>query len=103
MIIQKTSLGDGETIQPGPTSFDPPDGQFFVNGELNPQIDIQPGELQRWRIYNLSAGQFVPLQLEGQPLRIVSTDGNTRPRIASVPQDLIGAGLAPRDPGRRSA
>ena len=90
LVIQETALDNTNmtTVVPGPTGpFVPPGSQFFVNGALNPEIDIQPGELQRWRIYNLSAGQFINLALEGQPMQVLATDGNYLPRI--TPEDEI--------------
>jgi FtsP/CotA-like multicopper oxidase with cupredoxin domain len=83
LVIQQTTLNDdGTTEQPGPNGpFIPhgPNGEaptFLVNGEINPRIPIKPGELQRWRIFNATAGTFVKLGLEGQPMRLLATDGN---------------------------
>jgi suppressor of ftsI len=92
LVLTQTTLGaDGATVQPGPTGpFVPPGAQWFVNGALNPTIDIQPGELQRWRIYNLSAGSFANLQLQGQPFRILASDGNYLPRITERETMLLG-------------
>lgn len=91
LVVTQTALGDGETIKPGPTGpFVPPGSQLFVNGALNPEIDIQPGELQRWRIYNLTAGSFLNLDLEGQPFRVIATDGNYLPRITEREEMLLG-------------
>jgi FtsP/CotA-like multicopper oxidase with cupredoxin domain len=90
IVIQQTTLDDanGTTVQPGPQGpFTPMGAQFFINGELNPEIPIQPGELQRWRIYNATAGSFVDLQLEDQPFQLLATDGNnlqTRQREDSL-------------------
>lgn len=90
LVIQQTALGDGATIRPGPQGpFVPPGSQLFINGHLNPEIDIQPGELQRWRIYNATAGQFVNLQLEGQPFQVLATDGNNLPRRTNEDTMLI--------------
>src|SRR4051812_14161807 len=45
LVIQETAVSNGETLPfPGGTA-----AQFYVNGELNPEIPIEPGELQRWR------------------------------------------------------
>jgi FtsP/CotA-like multicopper oxidase with cupredoxin domain len=92
LVFQQTALGtNGETVRPGPTGpFVPPGSEWFLNGELNPEIDIQPGELQRWRIYNLSAGSFLNMQLENQPFRVIATDGNYLPRITDRDTMLLG-------------
>jgi FtsP/CotA-like multicopper oxidase with cupredoxin domain len=72
LVIQQTALGNGVT--------EPPPGgaaaQLFLNGHLNPQIPIAPGELQRWRIYNASSGQFVKLLLTGGSFSLLARDGN---------------------------
>jgi suppressor of ftsI len=91
LVVTQTALGDGATIKPGPTGpFVPAGSQLFVNGMLNPEIDIQPGELQRWRIYNLTAGSFLNMQLQGQPFRVIATDGNYLPRITNREEMLLG-------------
>jgi FtsP/CotA-like multicopper oxidase with cupredoxin domain len=76
LVIQQTSLGNGETLPPGQGT-----PQLFVNGALNPEIDIAPGELQRWRIYNATSGDFVKVQLQGHAFRLLARDGNYLPRI----------------------
>jgi suppressor of ftsI len=91
LVINQTALGQGATIMPGPTGpFVPGGTQWFVNGWLNPQIDIQPGELQRWRIGNTSAGSFLLMQLEGQPFQVLATDGNYLREITNEDTMLIG-------------
>ncbi|MEO1373344.1 MAG: multicopper oxidase domain-containing protein [Cyanobacteria bacterium J06635_10] len=47
-------LGDEQT---------PPDC-FTLNGQLNPEITIQPGEIQFWRIANIGADEYLNLALE---------------------------------------
>ena len=95
LVVQETSL-DNETMRtvvPNPTGpFHPPGSEFFVNGALNPEIDIQPGELQRWRLYNATAGSFLNLGFEDQPFRVISTDGNYLPRITDEDGILLGPG-----------
>jgi FtsP/CotA-like multicopper oxidase with cupredoxin domain len=91
LVINQTALGQGATIMPGPRGpFVPAGTQWFVNGWLNPQIDIQPGELQRWRIGNTSAGSFLLMQLEGQPFQVLATDGNYLREITNEDTMLIG-------------
>jgi suppressor of ftsI len=90
LVINQTALGQGATIMPGPQGpFTPPGTMWFVNGNLNPQINIQPGELQRWRITNNSAGSFLFMRLEGQPFQVLALDGNYLPRITNEGSMLI--------------
>ena len=37
---------------------------FTLNGQLNPKITIQPGEVQLWRIANIGADEYLNLALE---------------------------------------
>ena len=54
-----------------------PDGPRVVRQRrAQPEIPIEPGELQRWRIYNACAGAFVKLQLDRRPFQILARDGN---------------------------
>jgi suppressor of ftsI len=48
---------------------------FTLNGSVRPEIPINPGERQFWRIVNTSPDRYVDLQLEGQQLEIVALDG----------------------------
>jgi suppressor of ftsI len=52
-----------------------PERVFTANGELRPQIPINPGERQFWRIVNASPDRYADLQLSGQQLEIVALDG----------------------------
>jgi hypothetical protein len=40
---------------------------FPVNGVLEPEIVVQPGEIQRWRIVNASAHRYLDLAIEDPP------------------------------------
>jgi suppressor of ftsI len=46
-----------------------------VNGQLNPQIDIQPGESQLWRFSDQTANTYFRLMLEGHTFTVVGRDG----------------------------
>lgn len=52
-----------------------PERVFTANGQLRPQIPINPGERQFWRIVNASPDRYADLQLNGQQLEIVALDG----------------------------
>src|SRR5712691_9805230 len=45
-----------------------------INGQLNPAVQIRPGELQFWRIANIGATLFIKLRIAGMPLHVVATD-----------------------------
>jgi suppressor of ftsI len=63
-----------------------------INGQMNPVVEIRPGEIQFWRIAHIGASLFFPFQIEGMPLYVVATDGHplSRPRKSS--EFLIGPG-----------
>jgi FtsP/CotA-like multicopper oxidase with cupredoxin domain len=48
---------------------------FSVNGVLRPEIAIQPGERQFWRIVNAAPDRYVDVELPGQRLDVVAYDG----------------------------
>src|SRR5580704_3894459 len=63
-----------------------------INGQMNPVVEIRPGEIQFWRIAHIGASLFFPFQIEGMPLYVVATDRHplSRPRKSS--EVLIGPG-----------
>jgi suppressor of ftsI len=52
-----------------------PQRVFTLKGGIRPEIPINPGERQFWRIVNTSPDRYADLQLEGQQLEIVALDG----------------------------
>lgn len=63
-----------------------------VNGQINPAVEIRPGEMQFWRIAHIGATLFSPFQIEGMPLHVVATDGHPLSRPRLVREFLIGPG-----------
>jgi suppressor of ftsI len=63
-----------------------------VNGQLDPLVDIRPGEMQFWRIANIGATLFFPLQVAGMPLYVIATDGHPLAQPKKIDQVLIGPG-----------
>lgn len=59
----------------GTTPEQKPERVFTANGEIRPQIPINAGERQFWRIVNASPDLYADLQLSGQQLEIVALDG----------------------------
>lgn len=84
-----------------------PSSMYFpLNGQLIPDIPIQPGEAQRWRVLNASPHRSIWLHVEGHSMQQIGTDGTpyyaprTRPHImlasANRAEFIIKAG----EPGR---
>jgi suppressor of ftsI len=48
---------------------------FTVNGEVRPEIPINPGKRQFWRVVNASPDRYADLQVDGQQMEIVALDG----------------------------
>jgi suppressor of ftsI len=63
-----------------------------VNGQLNPVIDIRPGEMQFWRIAHIGATLFFPLQIRGVSLYVIATDGHPLSRPRKMNEFLVGPG-----------
>jgi FtsP/CotA-like multicopper oxidase with cupredoxin domain len=90
MVITSTQLGDGEVVpvQKSETEKSP----YFLNGELEPDIPIQPGQVQRWRILNGNDNAIVNMRLDGHTFYVLANDGNTLTRVAPRKDLLIGPG-----------
>jgi FtsP/CotA-like multicopper oxidase with cupredoxin domain len=63
-----------------------------INGQLNPMVDIRPGEMQFWRIANIGATLFFPLQVQGMPLYVIATDGHPLSQPRKISDVLLGPG-----------
>jgi suppressor of ftsI len=63
-----------------------------VNGQMNPVVDIRPGELQFWRIANIGATLFSPFQIHGMPIYAIATDGHPLSRPRKIDEFLLGPG-----------
>ena len=72
--------------------FGPAGIEYLINGVRNPQVAIRPGQTQRWRILNASANAFFNLQLDGQALHRLATDGNPFPNAVVSDTLLMGPG-----------
>ncbi|MBJ7329253.1 MAG: multicopper oxidase family protein [Solirubrobacteraceae bacterium] len=90
LVIQGTKVKNGRVVDVN--DFTNTGLRFFVNGRLRPKIDLAPGEVQRWRIVNASADFFVRLQIPGQRLNVISTDGNPLKATSAEKVVVLGAG-----------
>jgi FtsP/CotA-like multicopper oxidase with cupredoxin domain len=91
LAIHTTQLGeDGRTVPVAKS--DDKKSPLFVNGVINPEIDIRPGELQRWRIFNMNSDRFVKLRLEGQEFQLLAIDGNSLGHMKPVDEMLLAPG-----------
>ncbi|MGW5362907.1 multicopper oxidase family protein [Actinopolymorpha pittospori] len=63
-----------------------------VNGQIQPRIQIRPGETQLWRLANISANIYYRLHLPGQRFHVIAQDANPVDRVWSADTLLIPAG-----------
>jgi FtsP/CotA-like multicopper oxidase with cupredoxin domain len=47
----------------------------LVNGRHEPELTIAAGQIERWRIANVSSARYVRLTIGGRPFRVLGTDG----------------------------
>jgi suppressor of ftsI len=63
-----------------------------VNGQMNPVVEIRPGEMQFWRIAHIGATLFAPFQFQGVSLYVIATDGHPLSRPRKMNELLLGPG-----------
>jgi suppressor of ftsI len=63
-----------------------------INGQLDPLLEMRPGELQLWRIANIGAELFIRMRIDGMPLYAIATDAHPLPRPRKVAELFIGPG-----------
>jgi len=64
-----------------------------VNGLVNPVLSIRPGQVQRWRILNISNARFYKLSLENHQFHVVGTDAG----LLDKPYPMSSILLAPAE------
>ena len=70
----------------------PTDIMFPVNGVLRPDIDIRPGETQRWRVLAAGPHRFCHLEIDGHEMWQISQDGVPYARAKRVDRILMAPG-----------
>jgi FtsP/CotA-like multicopper oxidase with cupredoxin domain len=63
-----------------------------INGQMNPVVEIRPGEMQFWRIAHIGATLFAPFRFEGVSLYVVATDGHPLSRPRKKSEFVLGPG-----------
>jgi FtsP/CotA-like multicopper oxidase with cupredoxin domain len=75
-----------------------PEGQdvntetLLVNGQLRPIVQMRPGEVQLWRLANISNDHFYRLRLSGHRLHVLAQDGNTLGRLSTTDTLVLAPG-----------
>jgi len=65
-----------------------------INGIYKPRIDMQPGQMEFWRIANIGANIYYELKLGGRPFYVIAQDGNLQNQ--ATPTKVL-----PLPPGKR--
>jgi FtsP/CotA-like multicopper oxidase with cupredoxin domain len=63
-----------------------------INGQRRPMIEMRPGEVQRWRIFNAAYQDDMLLELEKHGLHVVAYDGIQLGSMQPLKQLLIAPG-----------
>ena len=63
-----------------------------INGQVDPIVQIRPGEMQFWRIANIGATLFIKFRIAGMPLYVVATDGHPLSRPRKMTEFFLGPG-----------
>lgn len=63
-----------------------------INGLLQPQLTMQPGQLEFWRIGNIGSNIYYQLILQGQPFNIIAVDGNLQNQVTTTDTLVIPPG-----------
>src|SRR5712671_3114020 len=63
-----------------------------INGQVEPVVEMRPGEPQFWRIGNIGAEMFFKFRIDGVRLYAVATDGNPLSRPTPVAELFLGPG-----------
>jgi FtsP/CotA-like multicopper oxidase with cupredoxin domain len=64
----------------------------MVNGQVNPQLPIKPGQVQRWRILNASTARFYKLSFENHTMFLIGTDGGMLDKPYPLSNILLSPG-----------
>jgi FtsP/CotA-like multicopper oxidase with cupredoxin domain len=79
LLLKHAEVGEGNEI-------------ISINGQVEPIVEMRPGEPQFWRIGNIGAEMFFKLRVEGVRLYAIATDGNPLSRPSPVADLFLGPG-----------
>ncbi|HJY83137.1 MAG TPA: multicopper oxidase family protein [Candidatus Binatia bacterium] len=83
----KTEKGQPE-VNPDPTG----PTKRTINGLFKPRLEMQPGQLEFWRLGNQSSNIFYELTLDKQPFYIIAVDGNLQNQAIQTQTLLLPPG-----------
>ena len=65
---------------------------IMINGQVNPVLNIRPGQVQRWRIVNSCNARFMRLSLPQHTLQLIGTDGGLLDKPYAISEILVAPG-----------
>ena len=90
--LKEFSAGRGGKLNAVPK---PLNGNFrTLNGQIDPQIDMRPGETQLWRFSGQTANAYTRLKLDGARMQIIGRDA--RPLVRPEPVSEVDIGPSER-------
>ncbi len=81
----------------------------LVNGKREPELKLAAGQIERWRIVNVSSARYVRLSVGGAPFKILGTDVGLLEAPVAVtevllaPADRVEIALGPFEEGEELA
>jgi FtsP/CotA-like multicopper oxidase with cupredoxin domain len=64
----------------------------LVNGQREPTLSIAAGQVERWRVVNVSSSRYIRLSIGERPFRILGTDGGLIPAPVEADEVLLTPG-----------
>ena len=64
----------------------------LINGKENPEIEVNAGQVERWRFINGASARYFRLSLDGKPFKIIATDGGLIEKPVEATEVLITPG-----------
>jgi FtsP/CotA-like multicopper oxidase with cupredoxin domain len=89
MLLKDLKTEDGEPV-PDPDPSGPT--TRTINGLFQPRIEMQPGQLEFWRIGNIGANIYYQITLGTQPFYVIAQDGNLQNQILEMQTLLLPPG-----------
>ena len=79
----------------------------LLNGRVRPElVEVAAGQVERWRLVNVSSARYVNFSLGGLPFRIIGSDGGlieapvTATEVSLAPADRVEIVVGPFEEGR---
>jgi suppressor of ftsI len=89
MLLKDLKTQGGEPV-PDPDPSGPT--KRTINGLFQPQLTMQPGQMEFWRIGNIGSNIYYQLTLGGQAFHVIAMDGNLQNQVITTDTLVIPPG-----------